>query len=159
MRNRSPYGGDRRSRSPRNIERGNSYRKHPYGAPHPRNPNIRNQRFCYGCGSPDHILRDRKYAPTLSSIKTNLVNLLECENTRPELLAEELLTLQIYPTLCDDHSMNAAKTSGVHDALERHNGNALEREADRGSSPSSAKRHSHVHFGESLYDVEESETY
>ena len=85
---RYPQRQESRSRSPSCRSRWNSGDRRP-------NPNFRKKRFCYGCGSPDHILRDRKCTPRLADIKTNLIDDMGCMVEHAEFLAEELLTLHI----------------------------------------------------------------
>ena len=59
------------SRYKTNGRQGNSRARDDRG---PRiNPTLRHGRFCWGCGSRDHILSDRKCTPTLQSIRTNFV--------------------------------------------------------------------------------------
>ncbi len=58
-----------------------------------RNPNLQRGRFCLGYGSPDHILRNTKCTPTLESIKTNVLESIDCLPEDDEILTDQFLTL------------------------------------------------------------------
>ncbi len=143
-RNRDHSGHENRSRS--------SYRSHSpqYSRSpssirvnvehHGRNPRSQNQRFCYGCGSPDHIIRNKKCTPSLSSIKMNLVSTMECNDFHTKTLAEDLLTLHVYSRRPEDSNSTALKRNELA-TLELNHRHAQ----------------SKVHFGESVYNVREKE--
>ena len=142
-RRNSPFNRWNRARSLSDDRRSSGTQGH-----HHRNPNFRRQRFCYGCGSPDHILRDRKCTPQLSTIKTNLIEELGCEEETISDFADELLTLHITQRTQSSSLERSPKSS-----LKRIDG---EREATNnvaGPAPAS------VYFDETLYTVEEEDMY
>ena len=83
-RSRSPYAnrGHERSRSPARFNNQGT---------RSINPNVRNKRVCWGCGSPDHILSDRKCTPELQTIRTNITDCVS-RGTVDE-IAQQFLTL------------------------------------------------------------------
>ena len=60
-----------------------------------RNPNIRRRRDCYGCGSPHHILSDNKCTTSLESIKTSVVDKMECSGATVEDMEEQIFNLHV----------------------------------------------------------------
>lgn len=67
-----------------------------------RKPRLRNKRFCFGCGSPDHILSDRKCTPTLDAIRNNMVEHIGCNYADAAALAQQFLTLHSSPIQIND---------------------------------------------------------
>ena len=116
-RSRSPY------RSGRDARNNNRYDRRI-------NPNVRDKRVCWGCGSPDHILSDRKCTPKLETIKTNITEHVEHNSSAIDDLAQQFVTLHAY----------ASQGSTDHVEVPRHSDN---------EPP-------HVHFDESVFNVEES---
>lgn len=102
-RQRSPYNENYRSRltipgyNNRRLRHANSKR---------RFPNTRNKTFCWGCGSPDHILSNRKCTSTLESIKTDIVGLPECDGDQTEIIADS--SMLCMPVL---RKKNSSKTA------------------------------------------------
>ena len=82
-RSRSPY------RSGRDARNNNRYDRRI-------NPNVRDKKVCWGCGSPDHILSDRKCTPKLETIKTNITEHVENNSSAIDDLAEQFVTLHAY---------------------------------------------------------------
>ncbi len=58
-----------------------------------RNPNLQLERFCFGCGSLDHILSDRKCTPTIEALRTSVVDHTNCNRQDIELFVEQFMTL------------------------------------------------------------------
>jgi len=91
-RSRSPWQSNNRERS-RSLSRSGRFNQHDRKEDRRRNPTLPRRRFCWGCGSPDHILSDRKCTPTLDSIKTNILESFGDEEKGIDELAEQFLTL------------------------------------------------------------------
>ena len=127
-RSRSPYRRDfrERSRSPFNPER-DAHQNSQYGRR--INPNVRNKKVCWGCGSPDHILSDRKCTPKLETIKTNITEHVGSSSSAIDDLAEEFVTLLARA------SQDTTDTIGAHVRSDEY-------------SPQ-------VHFDESVFNVDE----
>ena len=92
---RPPHGS--RSQSPRRRSRSRLRipydPRRAYDYRHRQNPSLLKKQYCYGCGSPDHILSDRKCIPTPQSIRTNLVSIGEHHADVAEELAINFTTL------------------------------------------------------------------
>ncbi len=104
------------------------------------NPNIRHRQFCWGCGSPEHILSDQKCTAKLQTIKTNIVDCIKDQDDGAKLLAQ-FLTL---------HSKTCTRVS---DATATQPGSAVNTTPRRNMD----LLHS-AQFEEAMYDVEEQET-
>ena len=135
--NRNRYG---RSRSPHNrYDRGRSrspssrYRRGGGNAQRSENPTLRAKRYCFGCGSPDHILSDRKCTPTLDSIQTNFIHNLAYNNAEAEEFANQVLML---------HSPQEPSSNSVE---------------DNHASQDNLRNPNHIHFSESFYVADETD--
>ena len=88
----------RSSQAQQNRRRDNSQlfarnpRRHEPQGPR-RNPSIKRQRFCFGCGSPNHFIGDGLCNPSKSSIKTNLITAVTDDASRIEDIAEQFQQL------------------------------------------------------------------
>ncbi len=97
--------------------------------------------------------------PTLATIKTNLVDSLNCDENQAYIFAEELLAPHISHDIHDKNPRNSLRTPGIHYAVERNDKSALERENDETYIFSDQNCEDNVHFGEFLYDREQEETH
>ena len=96
-RHQFPHLNDYNNRYP-HISYGRQRSQSPaFGNRPRRNPCIPQKRVCWGCGSPDHLLRDKKCTPTLDTIKTNIVPCFQYSNEDASMLAEEFSTLFSHP--------------------------------------------------------------
>ena len=115
-----------RSRSPYRPGQGNRFS----GRQDRRiNPNIRNKRVCWGCGSTEHILSDRKCTPKLETIKTNITDHVTNDSSAMDDLVDQFLTL---------HARATQDTPSCNETLQR---------PDHDSP--------HVHFDESVFKIDE----
>ena len=94
------------------------------------NPNVRGKKVCWGCGSPDHILSDRKCTPKLETIKTNITDYVESSGSAIDELAEQFVTLHARASQGVPLEQDDAPVRSDH------------------SSP-------HVHFEEAVYNIDE----
>jgi len=129
------YSTSDRSRSPYNRQNSDSSRspawrnrRGGYGATRSGNPMIRSRRYCYGCGSPEHILSDNKCTPSLESIRTNVLQEIHGGDEVAEAMAEQIFNLH-----------------------------CASRSASHGTPRRNQEQPSHVHFEESVYAADEEE--
>ena len=146
---RPEYNRDNRSRSPgsyrRNDNRGTS------GPGNDRiNPNYRNKRVCWGCGSPDHLLRDRKCTPTLNSIKTNLVLEHYGSPEQVHFMAEEFIIL---------YSTSQIDTANTNISLERSGPDTLERQLSNSRRQNVTDNEKREEFDVSVYNLSGEDVY
>ena len=91
-RSRSPFRANlsERSRSPyrsgRDAHNNNRYVRR-------MNPNVHDKRVYWECGSPDHILSDRKCTPKLETIKINITEHVQTNSFAIDGLAKQFMTL------------------------------------------------------------------
>ena len=150
-RSRSPYYQGQRSRlrSPYHLRK---QRENNRGSSPRVNPNFRYRRLCYGCGSPDHLLRDRKCTPSLASIKTNLIKTHHGTNDQLQDLADEIMTL--YAPAQTLYAGDELKRR----SLERNHQEALERE-DEPTCLASNRERQDVSFDDFFFQVSEKDVY
>ncbi len=94
---RTPKANDPPFRSPRHTPDRRNVNQKPFSRvprgranQEPRrNPAVRRQRFCFGCGSPDHLIGDGLCNPSKSSIKTNLISAVTNDASQIEDVAEQ----------------------------------------------------------------------
>ena len=147
---RPTYHRDNRPRSPGPYKR-NDHRGRSGTGSDQINPNYRNKRACWGCGSPDHLLRNRKCTPKLNSIKKNLALEHYGSPEHVQFMAEELATLY------SSNLIDTANTNKI--SLERSGPDTLERQLNNPQRENVTDNEKRVEFDESVYSVAEEEAY